>query len=230
MENKNTINVDVRRSDILTGKHDKDAIALYDKVYTIANDIGKVEKSGYNTYHKSHYVTLDVILDKLKPMLKEHNLLLTQYPLEAGVLITQIMDIKEGTYIEVRTRITPRDETPQGIGSAITYARRYAITAIFGLVAEKDDDGNRASNRDDGATNRTGGFLKKPKAEIKTEDSKVPVESVLKAVKKIEDALELDNYDNILKVTDKYDDDEKKIIQDAINERKGDLSVPTVEV
>jgi hypothetical protein len=41
--------------------------------------------------------------------------------------------------------MTPKDATPQGHGSAITYLRRYALSAVLGLATEEDDDGNAAS-------------------------------------------------------------------------------------
>jgi hypothetical protein len=36
---------------------------------------------------------------------------------------------------------------PQAVGSAITYARRYALAAIVGIVADDDDDGNQAAGK-----------------------------------------------------------------------------------
>ena len=41
--------------------------------------------------------------------------------------------------------MTPSKNDPQGLGSAITYQRRYALGAILGLNIEDDDDGNGAS-------------------------------------------------------------------------------------
>jgi hypothetical protein len=38
-----------------------------------------------------------------------------------------------------------KDQSPQGVGGAITYARRYALAAVLGLATEEDDDGNVSS-------------------------------------------------------------------------------------
>lgn len=38
----------------------------------------------------------------------------------------------------------PSAGSPQAIGSAITYARRYALCAVTGAVADEDDDGAKA--------------------------------------------------------------------------------------
>ena len=39
----------------------------------------------------------------------------------------------------------PESNKPQAVGSAITYAKRYALSAIFGITSDKDDDGNEAT-------------------------------------------------------------------------------------
>jgi hypothetical protein len=39
----------------------------------------------------------------------------------------------------------PEKNTPQGIGSALTYMRRYSLSAAFGITSDQDDDGNQAS-------------------------------------------------------------------------------------
>lgn len=43
--------------------------------------------------------------------------------------------------------LTPTKNDPQGLGSAITYAKRYQLAAVFGISGEKDDDGNAASRQ-----------------------------------------------------------------------------------
>ena len=51
---------------------------------------------------------------------------------------------ESGEWISGRLRVTPVKDDPQGLGSAITYGRRYGLAAIVG-VAPEDDDGNAAS-------------------------------------------------------------------------------------
>jgi hypothetical protein len=55
-----------------------------------------------------------------------------------------------GQWIRSELPMIPRDASPQGIGSALTYGRRYGLTAMVG-VAQTDDDGNQASGRANGA-------------------------------------------------------------------------------
>jgi len=54
-----------------------------------------------------------------------------------------------GQWMRSSLLVQPKDDTPQAMGSALTYARRYALTAIVG-VAQVDDDGNAASGRSNG--------------------------------------------------------------------------------
>ena len=51
-----------------------------------------------------------------------------------------------GEYIEFPpVRMKPESNKPQAVGSAITYAKRYTLSAIFGITSDKDDDGNEAT-------------------------------------------------------------------------------------
>ncbi len=103
-------------------------------------------KDSVNPHFKSRYSSLNTILKTVRPILAKH-----------GIAFTQTTDIIDGQFVLV-TRLLWRDEEivgrypiqptktdPQGQGSAITYARRYALQAIVGVAADDDDDGNAAS-------------------------------------------------------------------------------------
>jgi ERF superfamily len=60
-------------------------------------------------------------------------------------LMTRLLH-SSGQWMGSMTPVTPKDDSPQGMGSALTYARRYALTAMVG-IAQIDDDGNAASGR-----------------------------------------------------------------------------------
>lgn len=62
------------------------------------------------------------------------------------VLITILMH-ESGEYISSTYPVIPIKKDPQGLGSALTYARRYSLAAICGVCAIEDDDGNAASDR-----------------------------------------------------------------------------------
>lgn len=92
-----------------------------------------------------NYATLDNVMDKLRPELAAAKLLVTQAPDVEGphkVLRTIVTHVPSGDAVSFATPLVLDKETMQGVGSAITYARRYALVSIFFLDADEDDDGN----------------------------------------------------------------------------------------
>jgi hypothetical protein len=90
---------------------------------------------------------LDAIVDATRPVLLKHGLAISQTPLymegSAGVETTILHTAGHST---TTTLLLPlKDQSPQGVGGAITYARRYALAAVLGLATEEDDDGNVSS-------------------------------------------------------------------------------------
>ena len=118
-----------------------------------------VPKGRENPFYSSRYADLDSIWEVCRKPLRENGLTLIQTTTEeneALYLDTTLAHIS-GEYITSRYPITPMRQVknagwelsndPQAIGSAITYARRYAMSAILGISAEDDDDGERSMNR-----------------------------------------------------------------------------------
>lgn len=119
----------------------------------------------------SRYASTDAILAKLLPVLTANELVLTQMPSSIGTepaLTTRITYAPTGEYIEDTALLMLDKQNAQGLGGAITYMRRYAVCAFFGLVEGEDDDGNSAStseSRKVEVVNRRGGAKKKPVAD-----------------------------------------------------------------
>ena len=119
------------------------ASALVDAIGELSN----VAKTANNPYFKSKYAPLDAIIDATRPILLKHGLAISQTPLflegAAGVETTIIHKAGHST---TTTLLLPlKDQSPQGVGGAITYARRYALAAVLGIASEDDDDGNVSS-------------------------------------------------------------------------------------
>jgi len=95
------------------------------------------------TGHNYTYADLPTILETIKPLLKKHNLGITQLLVEDG-LKTILFHTISGETIESTVnipQITLRGMNEfQSFGSAITYYRRYSISAILFLVTDKDTD------------------------------------------------------------------------------------------
>ena len=102
--------------------------------------VDSIKKDGKNPHFKSTYATLPHILSEVKPILSDLGLVITQ-PIRDGVVYTAISNGSE--YIESGIPL-PINLTPQQIGSAITYYRRYTLASLLSLEIE-DDDGNEAS-------------------------------------------------------------------------------------
>ena len=111
-------------------------------------EIKDVVKDGLNPHFKSKYATLDSVIGVCKESLNANGIVFAQGGEETNgellVLYTRLMH-ESGEWIESRLAMKPVKADPQGIGSCITYARRYALSAICGVASEDDDDGNAAS-------------------------------------------------------------------------------------
>jgi hypothetical protein len=103
-------------------------------------------KSDKGSYGYS-YADLADVIESYRPALAKHGLALTQaMRLQEGhiVLNTKLLHSSD-QWIDSDYPIASYNR-PQEQGSAITYARRYAVTALLGIAAEDDDDGAAAQN------------------------------------------------------------------------------------
>lgn len=115
-------------------------------------NMAPVIKGAVNPHFKSKYADLSSILEIVKPALNNNNLFLfysTEIIQGIDYLIAKIIH-KNGEFIECKLPIKIKNEAdkndPQKYGSAITYAKRYSISALMAL-AEEDDDGNNSAGR-----------------------------------------------------------------------------------
>ena len=104
---------------------------------------------------KRKYADLTAMIDAVRKVLPKHGLSIAQIVLPSeGVAHVRTMLMHEsGQWLASECRM-PYDNTGsknaiQSMGSAITYARRYSLSALVGVVADDDDDGEGAWRRDD---------------------------------------------------------------------------------
>ena len=107
-------------------------------------DMKNVVTDSVNPFFHSKYASLDVIWETIRPLLKKHGLALIQAPDGEGYLTSQLVH-SSGEWILTSYKLILKELTPQGHGSALTYGRRYALSAILGISTEQDDDGNQAT-------------------------------------------------------------------------------------
>lgn len=99
-----------------------------------------------NPAFKSKYADLAAIREASLPALNKHGLSIWQGTTVGDhglVLVTRLFH-KSGEWIE-STYPIPLNDKPQIMGSALTYARRYAWSSACGITSEEDDDANEAS-------------------------------------------------------------------------------------
>lgn len=101
-----------------------------------------------NPFYHSKYAPLNDVLNLVRPLLTKQGLSVLQSPSGDGerISVTTLILHESGEWIESDSLTLKADKaTAQGAGSAITYARRYALSAMLGISSEDDDDGNYAS-------------------------------------------------------------------------------------
>jgi hypothetical protein len=135
--------------------------------------LGMVAKSKKNDHFKSKYAELSDVLEAVLPALNANGLSLIQTPSFNGksVAVTSFLLHESGEWMESTLKMNPTKSDPQGVGSCITYARRYAALAIAGAAPE-DDDGNAAST---------------PKARTQPSGSVAPLDAGGRSNKEIKD-------------------------------------------
>ena len=110
------------------------------------SEMSGAKKGKVNPFFKSKYANLEEVISCAKEALFNNGLSVSQFPVtqdnKAGV--TTLLMHSSGEFIEDTLLLTCAKNDPQGMGSAITYARRYAYQSVLGIPSE-DDDGNNAS-------------------------------------------------------------------------------------
>ena len=104
-----------------------------------------IKKSATNPFFNSKYATLDIVIDAVKDALSDNGLAISQLPTN-GEVKTMLMH-SSGQWIKSITPLHAEKRGPQGYGSALTYGRRYALSAILNVSSEEDDDGHVAEHQ-----------------------------------------------------------------------------------
>lgn len=110
-----------------------------------------VTKDAENPFVKSKYATLNVVMDACRSALLANGIWVSQFPVpvETGCLglVTKLIHAESGEW-QASCMVMPLAKAdPQGYGSALTYARRYALATMVGLVTV-DDDAEAAMGRE----------------------------------------------------------------------------------
>ena len=114
--------------------------------------LSSMENVGANrinpAFKGSRYVSLDALLDSVKPVLQAHNLALVQVlETEEGKVgvSTSLLHTSGHMFSFGKLMVKADGLTAQQVGGAITYIRRQSIQTACGISVDLDDDGHQAS-------------------------------------------------------------------------------------
>lgn len=119
-------------------------------------------KDATNPFTQNRYASFNRVMDTCREALLHNGIWLCQYPVQVETghmgLVTKLTHAESGQW-QASLAVVPLPKAdPQGYGSCITYAKRYALTAMLGMVTE-DDDGEGAK-----VPEKTGAGSRRPAA------------------------------------------------------------------
>lgn len=107
-------------------------------------------KDADNPFFKTKYADLNSVWDSCRDLLAKNGLSVIQGNTvgpDGTVIVETILAHESGEWVQSELALPLSKRDPQGVGSAITYGRRYGLASIVGIVADADDDGNHASGK-----------------------------------------------------------------------------------
>jgi hypothetical protein len=177
---------------------------LIKKVSSIQSAL-KAPKNQHNKFGNYSYRSCEDILEAVKPLLKQHELVLTiSDSIEAiggRVYVKAVATITDGSHELFNTAFARESEDKKGMdssqvtGSTSSYARKYALNGLFLIDDTKDADATNTHGKEEGTVTQKTTVIPTPKAEFKQEPIPVVSSTKTKFVKpssviKADDAIE----------------------------------------
>jgi hypothetical protein len=127
-------------------------------------------KDTTNPHFRSRYADLASVWEACREALTKHGIAVSQLPSADGpqVTVTTLLMHASGEWLSGELTVVAMDAKPQSVGSALTYARRYALSAMVGEAPE-DDDGEAAQGREQRQEHRQDQRGPAPRVETRTE-------------------------------------------------------------
>lgn len=111
-------------------------------------ELQNASKDAINPHFKNRYATLASVREAITPVFSANGLSVTQLNEphgDAGVCVVTMLMHESGEWIRSKLYVPVSKKDAQGFGSALSYARRYALAAIANIATDDDDDANTAS-------------------------------------------------------------------------------------
>jgi hypothetical protein len=143
----------------ITIEHSGELAELAKALIAVQAEVPAIPKESDNPFFKSKYADFADVKAVADPIVTKHGLAVTQWPSHndrGDTLVTMLLHAS-GQWMKGEMQLHLAKTDAQAQGSALTYAKRYAYMASLGLVADLDDDGNKASQP---STSRSGGKAK----------------------------------------------------------------------
>jgi hypothetical protein len=121
---------------------------LAQALLAVQREMPAIEPDAVNPHFRSKFVSLDHLLAVTLPVLHRNGIVLVQMPstgLDGTPALTTVLLHESGDQVSGEMPLILPKNDPQGQGSALTYARRYALSAALGISAERDDDAESAT-------------------------------------------------------------------------------------
>ena len=109
----------------------------------IQKEIKNTKQTAENPFYHSTYTPLNEMINDLRKIYNAHGITIMQ-DIE-GNNVSVLLLHESGEWIQQEGMSLPIErQSPQGAGSAVTYGRRYTLSAMAGIASEEDDDGNKS--------------------------------------------------------------------------------------
>ena len=108
------------------------------------------KKDSTNPHFRSKYADLAAVVEAIKKPLADNGLSYLQgfgWDEHGALIVRTRLLHASGQWVESELRVRPVKDDPQGVGSAVSYGRRYALQSLVGLTADDDDGNDRAGRR-----------------------------------------------------------------------------------
>jgi len=119
--------------------------ALAKALVKAQGELENASKNASNPHYKSKYADLAEILNTVRPVFSKNGLSFVQCPtfLDGVASVETMLMHESGEWLSSTASAPASKQDAQGVGSAVTYLRRYSLAAVAG-IAQEDDDANSA--------------------------------------------------------------------------------------
>ena len=121
---------------------------IYKAFVKFQSEFKGMKPDSSNPFFKSTYISLDGILETIRPILAKNGLAVIQEATGDGdyIFVKTKLIHESGEMIETEVlKMKPQKNDPQSMGSCITYSKRYQLAALLGICECIDDDANIAT-------------------------------------------------------------------------------------